>query len=71
MDAYLISLCRDYIDLVDGMRNGRYTTEEVRQLDSQRLVLHDQLCQHTGFDRSLDMYAYARRVVHAARAGGQ
>jgi hypothetical protein len=34
MHPYLVSLCREYVDLVDGIRSGNYTLEEIRQLDS-------------------------------------
>lgn len=64
-DAYLVSLCQDYCAYVDAMRGGQYTTEEIRAIDSQRQVVHDELCRITGKDRSEDMYAYARAVVRA------
>jgi hypothetical protein len=70
IDTYLISLCREYTTLVDAMRSGQHTTEEIRQLDSQRQVTHNEICRYTGQDRSADMYTYARAVLHAARAGG-
>lgn len=70
MHPYLISLCEEYVQLVNDMRSGQYTTEEIRQLDSQRQVTHNQLLQIIGMDRSDDMYAYAKAVLLAARAGG-
>jgi uncharacterized UPF0160 family protein len=70
MHPYLISLCEEYVQLVDAMRNGRYTSGELQQLDSQRQVTHNQLVQITGLDHSDDMYAHARAVLLAARAGG-
>ena len=64
---YLISLCREYIDLVDAMRGGRYSAADMRDLDSQRQTTHNQLLEITGLSRRDDMYAYARSVVLAAR----
>ncbi|NOK59142.1 MAG: hypothetical protein GFH27_549283n398 [Chloroflexi bacterium AL-W] len=69
MDTYLVSLCEEYVSLVDAMRDGQHTTEEIRQLDSQRLVTHDELCRYTNKDKSFDMYAYAKTVLHASRGG--
>lgn len=67
MDAYTIQLCREYIETVDAMRSGRYSTEEIHQLDSQRLLLHDELCNLLRVDRKTDMYRRARAVLMAAR----
>lgn len=69
MDSYLISLAQDYVALVDAMQHGQYTRDELRTLDSDRQVLHNQLRQHTGLDPA-DMYQYCRAVLLAARAGG-
>ena len=49
------------------MREGQYEPEELRDLDSQRQVTHEQLLEYTGLTRSTDMYQYARTVLHAAR----
>jgi hypothetical protein len=70
MHPYLISLCEEYVQLVDAMRHGRYTAAELRELDSQRQVTHNELCRITGLDPSDDMYAHAKAVLLAARAGG-
>ena len=69
MHPYLISLCEEYVQLVNDMRSGQYTIAEIRQLDSQRQVTHNELCRITGLDPSDDMYAYAKAVLLAARAG--
>lgn len=67
MHPYLLSLCREYVDLIDAMRHGRYTTAELRTLDSQRQVTHNQLIDIVG--EQDDMYAYARAVLLAAQGG--
>lgn len=69
MHPYLISLCREYVELVDSMRFGQYSRDELRELDSQRQGTHNQLLDITGMDRSEDMYAYARAVLLAAQGG--
>ena len=48
MHPYLISLCQEYVQVVDAMRHGRYTAAELRELDSQRQVTHNDLCRITG-----------------------
>ena len=40
MHPYLVSLCQEYVELVDGMRSGNYSLAEIRQLDSQRQTNH-------------------------------
>ena len=62
---YLISLAREYVDLVDAMQNGRYTPEELRTLDSERQGAHNQLIAIVGVQPN--MYTYARTVLLAAK----
>lgn len=62
---YLLSLAAEYIELVDAMRNGRYTPDELRALDSERQVTHNALIDIVGTQP--DMYAYARAVLLAAK----
>lgn len=66
MHPYLVTLCRDYIALVDAMGQPGYTQAELHALDSQRQVTHNQLIELTGKGRGEDMYRYARAVVRAA-----
>lgn len=70
-DPHLVTLCRDYLDLIREMASGRYSTADLHTLDSDRQLLHNELLRITGLDPADDMAAYARRVLHAARAGGQ
>jgi hypothetical protein len=65
-DPYLLSLAEEYVSYVDAMRSGSYTTEEIRQLDSQRQLTHNELRRHTGLDPD-DMYAYCRNLLWVAR----
>jgi len=67
MSDYLLTLCREYIELVDGMRSGQYSTGELHALDSERQHTHNELCRLTGYDRTIDMYRAARLIV---RQGG-
>ncbi len=62
----LEGLCRDYLDYVKDMSSGRYDTETIRYLDSQRQVTHDQILYYLGLDRShpLDMTKFARRYLN-------
>jgi cell division FtsZ-interacting protein ZapD len=69
-DASLSHLAlREYVELVDSMGFGHYSRDELRELDSQRQVTHNQLLDITGLDRSEDMYAYAKAVLLAAQGG--
>jgi hypothetical protein len=69
MHPYLLSLCQEYVSLVNAMRQGGYTAEELRTLDSDRQVTHRQLMQLTGLEQHEDMYAHARAIILAARGG--
>ncbi len=68
MDDYLLSLCREYTELVEG----RYSAQEDwRVLDSARAALHDQIRQYLGENLSTtDTLALAKRLMHQARAQG-
>lgn len=66
-NEYLLSLCREYVDLVNNMRSGQYTTEEIHTLDSERQLTHNSLCDLTGYPHSADMYRIARMLL---RDGG-
>lgn len=67
MTDHLVTLAREYIELVDAMRSGSYTTADLHELDSQRQYTHNELCRLTGYDRTVDMYRAARLIV---RQGG-
>ncbi len=67
MTDRLVILAREYIELVDAMRSGGYTTADLHELDSQRQYTHNELCRLTGYDRTVDMYRAARLIV---RQGG-
>lgn len=41
--AHLIQLCKEYKEIIDQMRSGRFETEEIHYLSGQRTVLHDQI----------------------------
>ncbi|WP_129628248.1 hypothetical protein [Candidatus Oscillochloris fontis] len=42
---YLISLCREYQQLVDDIQSGMLETDEIRELNGQRTVLHEQVME--------------------------
>ena len=71
IDANLLSLAREYLDLIAEMTSGRYPTAEIHQLDSDRQWLHNELVRLTGLDPADDMHAYCRRLLHIARGQGQ
>lgn len=71
IDPQLFSLAKEYLDLIDSMRSGRYSTAELHQLDSDRQWLHNELIRLTGLDPADDMAAHCRRMLHIARGQGR
>jgi len=71
IDPTLLNLASEYLDLIEQMRSGGYTTEEIYQLDSQRQWVHNELLRLTGLDPADDMHAYCRRILHLARGSGR
>jgi hypothetical protein len=41
--AHLINLCRDYQELVELIQSGMLDTDDIRELNGQRSVLHEQI----------------------------
>lgn len=70
IDPQLFDRAKEYLDLIDSMRSGKFSTDEIRQLDSDRQWLHNELTRLTGLDPSEDMAAYCRRILHIARGQG-
>ena len=66
-DSHVLTLAHEYLETVDQIRSGQFTTEEIYQLDSQRQLLHNELCRLTGYNRNVDMYRAARLII---RDGG-
>lgn len=62
-NAHTVQIAREYVAVVDAMRSGQYTTDELRQLDSERQGLHNDLIRLTGYARSTDMYRAACLIV--------
>jgi hypothetical protein len=69
MDLHLLTMLKEYVDFVDAFNSGDYEGS-IQGLDSQRLVLHEQLLQYTGLTRATDMYRYAKDQMHLARMAG-
>ena len=61
----LDGICRDYLDLIKEMKNGKHDRETIHYLDSQRQVTHDQILGYLGLDRSssLDVEEFAKRYL--------
>ncbi|NTW97100.1 MAG: hypothetical protein HGB28_00930 [Oscillochloris sp.] len=43
--AHLVNLCRDYQEIIDQTQSGMLETDEIRELNGQRSVLHEQVMQ--------------------------
>lgn len=65
----LLSLCREYILLVDMMR-GRYYEDgdEHMRMGVERIVLQDELIRMTGLTDRRKMYSYCKSVIK--KSGG-
>ncbi len=57
------TLYQEYIELVDAMRSGSYSTDYLHTLDSDRQWHHNELCRLLRVDRTVDMYRYAQRCM--------
>ena len=57
------TLCQEYIELVDVMRSGSYSTDYLHTLDSDRQWHYNELCRLLRVDRTVDMYRYAQRYA--------
>jgi hypothetical protein len=68
MDQYLCSLAREYIQLVESMRGGRY--EDHHAIDVARMTTHQELCRVLRISVAEDMYLMCKNLVHNARAEG-
>ena len=61
--SHTLTLCREYLDLVDAMRSGQHSTDDLHALDSERQNIHNELCRLTGYGRAVDMYRVARMLL--------
>lgn len=67
--SYIRSIARDYLDTIAAIGAGMFSsTEELRRLESERSVLHEQLTLALGkVARRIqrhDMPEYAMRLCH-------
>jgi hypothetical protein len=69
LDSYVVGLARDYVETVDLMMSG---AGDVQALDAARLVLHEQILDHTGETRQSipDMYSWCVHLIHLGRSHG-
>ncbi len=72
-DDAILSLCREYLDLIAQMRSPDHDADARRYLSAQRTLAHDALIQALGpgYERPFDMKAWARAYIDApaVRAG--
>lgn len=72
--AHLINLCQDYQELIDQIMSGLYETEEVRYMNGQRSVLHDQVMEEMdrlGMDYTDRVDAMKQALKIARWLGGE
>lgn len=63
-NGYIRQLAKDYIDTITALASGMYGDDEVRYMEQQRSVLHDQLVAAIGKRiRRDDMPQYARSLL--------
>lgn len=75
VNPLLVSLCREYVDVINNMRCGKWLEHtELHDMEQNRAVLHAQLLSVVNADdytsAELDTHAYARKVCDWARNHG-
>ena len=72
MDDIIVSLAREYVDLIDAMRAGVVDPQTLRDMEAQRGVLHEQLLSFLGESRMSveDMYQRAKQIIRESRRRG-
>jgi hypothetical protein len=62
-------IAREYVDVIDRIRYGQFTdTDELRYLEGQRALLHQQLMELLGREVTV---SEARVLALQAQAGGE
>lgn len=71
-DPLLASTAKEYLETIRQIAFGQGTVEEIRELEGQRAVLHEQLLSMLGLNRSSEesMVSLAQVIVLEARAEG-
>jgi hypothetical protein len=65
----LASVAAEYVETIDRIRYGRFSNEqELRHLEGQRALLHQQLIELLGHEPTLEE---ARALVLQSRARGE
>lgn len=62
--TYIKSLAKEYLDAIDALSSGMYSSAEMRDLEQQRGVLHAQL--EAAINKRIrkdDMPRYARELL--------
>jgi len=68
----LVSVAREYLAVIDRIRYSEFEDDaELRWLEGQRGVLHDQLCDLLGVPHDRDITAQARVIDLEARGEGR
>ena len=68
----LESLAREYLEVIDKIRYSEFADEEeLRWLEGQRGLLHDQLCDLLGVPHDSDITDRARAIVLGALGEGR
>jgi hypothetical protein len=64
MNTYLKSLAHEYLETIRMISSGMYSIDEIRDLESQRGLLHDQIIEVLGVSvRRSEMPNYLRNNV--------
>lgn len=68
----LESLAREYLDIIDRIRYSDFADQnELRWLEGQRGLLHDQPCDMLGISHDSDITEQARAIVLGAQGEGR
>jgi hypothetical protein len=63
---HLDGMCADYLDYIKEMASGQHDRTAIHYLDSQRQVVHNQILEALGLDRTspLDVEEFARQYLN-------
>jgi len=65
LEDYLVSLAREYLDVIRCISSGDYNRSQLYAMESERATLHAQLEQAVGRRVRKDaMPAYAQRIIN-------
>jgi hypothetical protein len=72
-DDVLVSLAREYLDVIERIAHGVFDTDELHALENERAMLHEQLLTFLGKSRLSirDMAKLTRQIILESNRRGR